>query len=113
MLIRSQNKETLVNIEASIVLYISGTIGKKYPISTSNGYVIGFYSTKAKVMKVLDMIQEAYEEYKITCTFLTGFTGHRAIVESNDIRVNGYEELIKSFKKNMVFQMPEDSEVEA
>ena len=60
MLIRSQNKETLVNIEASIVLYISGTIGKKYPISTSNGYVIGFYSTKAKAMKVLDMIQEAY-----------------------------------------------------
>lgn len=113
MLIRSQNKETLANIEASIVLYISGTIGKKYPISTSNGYVIGFYSTKAKAMKVLDMIQEAYEEYKITCTFLTGFTGHRAIVESNDIRVNGYEELIKSFKKNMVFQMPEDSEVEA
>lgn len=112
MLIRSQNKETLVNIEASIVLYISGTIGKKYPISTSNGYVIGFYSTKAKAMKVLDMIQEAYEEYKITCTFLTGFTGHRAIVESNDIRVNGYEELIKSFKKNMVFQVPEDSEVE-
>lgn len=113
MLIRSQNKETLVNIEASIVLYISGTIGKKYPISTSNGYVIGFYSTKAKAMKVLDMIQEAYEEYKIACTFLTGFTGHRAIVESNDIRVNGYEELIKIFKKNMVFQMPEDSEVEA
>lgn len=111
MLIRSQNKETLVNIEASIVLYISDTIGKKYPISTSNGYVIGFYSTKAKAMKVLDMIQEAYEEYKITCTFLTGFTGHRAIVESNDIRVNGYEELIKSFKKNMVFQVPEDSEV--
>lgn len=112
MLIRSQNKETLVNIEASIVLYISGTIGKKYPISTSNGYVIGFYSTKAKAMKVLDMIQEAYEEYKITCTFSTGFTGHRAIVESNDIRINDYEKLIKSFKKNMVFQMPEDSEVE-
>ena len=63
-------------------------------------------------MKVLDMIQEAYEEYKINCTFLTGFIGHRTIVESNDIRVNGFEELVKSFKKNMVFQMPEDSEVE-
>lgn len=60
MLIRSQDKETLVNIEASTVLYISGTIGKKYPISTSNGYAIGFYSTKAKAMKVLDMLQEAY-----------------------------------------------------
>lgn len=74
--------------------------------------MVGRYSTKAKAMKVLDMIQEAYEEYKITCTFLTGFTGHRAIVESNDIHVNGFKELVKSFKKNMVFQMPEDSEVE-
>ncbi|UVY22324.1 MAG: hypothetical protein [Bacteriophage sp.] len=49
---------------------------------------------------------------KLLVLFLTGFTGHRAIVESNDIRVNGFEELVKSFKKNMVFQMPEDSEVE-
>lgn len=72
----------------------------------------GKYSTKAKAMKVLDMIQEAYEEYKITCTFLTGFTGHRAIVESNNIHVDGSEELAKSFKKNMVFQMPEDGSVE-
>lgn len=115
MLIRSQDKEILVNMETSIVFHISGVIGKKYPIFVywkGNGYVIGFYSTKAKAMKVLDMIQEAYEEYKITCTFLTGFTGHRAIVESNDIQVNGFKELVKSFKKNMVFQMPADSEVE-
>ena len=74
--------------------------------------MLGKYSTKEKVMKVLDMIQEAYEEYKITCTFLTGFTGHRAIVESNNIHVDGSEELAKSFKKNMVFQMPEDGSVE-
>ena len=113
MLIRSQDKEILVNMETSIVFHISGVIGKKYPIFTSNGYTIGFYSTKAKAMKVLDMIQDSYEEYKINCTFLTGFTGHRAIVESNDIQVNGFEELVKNFKKNMVFQMPEDSEVEA
>lgn len=60
MLIRSQDKEILVNMETSIVFHISGVIGKKYPIFTSNGYTIGFYSTKAKAMKVLDMIQEAY-----------------------------------------------------
>lgn len=89
MLIRSQNKETLVNIETSIVLYISGTIGKKYPISTSNGYAIGFYSTKAKAMKVLDMIQEAY------CKFMS---------VKNDDAWDG---------KESVFYMPEDSEVEA
>jgi hypothetical protein len=81
-------------------------------IEDSDYIILGHYETEAKAMKVLDMIQEVYEEYKITCTFLTGFTGHRAIVESNDIRVNGFEELIKSFKKNMVFQMPEDLEVE-
>ena len=82
-------------------------------IEDSDYIILGHYETETKAMKVLDMIQEAYEEYKITCTFLTGFTGHRAIVESNDIRVNGFEELVKSFKKNMVFQMPEDSEVKA
>lgn len=80
-------------------------------IEDSDYIILGHYETETKAMKVLDMIQEAYEEYKITCTFLTGFTGHRAIVESNDIRVNGFKEIVKSFKKNMVFQMPADSEV--
>lgn len=114
MLIRSQDKETLTNFNSSIVINIYDIEGvvKMVCSYSCDDYIIGYYSSKEKAMKVLDMIQEAYEEYKITCTFLTGFTGHRAIVESNDIHVNGFEELIKSFKKNMVFQMPEDSEVE-
>ena len=119
MLIRSQDKTALVKFE-NIVVNLKlpeslRVICWSLQDAQKNGgyFVLGEYSTKAKAMKVLDMIQEAYEEYKITCTFLTGFTGHRAIVESNDIRVNGFEELVKSFKKNMVFQMPEDSEVEA
>lgn len=112
MLIRSQNKEVLATLELLFDIEVSGgVISARRDMSWC--CLLGEYSTKAKAIKVLDMIQEAYEEYKIACTFLTGFTGHRAIVESNDIRVNGYEELIKSFKKNMVFQMPEDSEVEA
>ena len=118
MLIRSQDKTALVKFE-NIVINLKlpdslNVICWSSQDAQRNGVylILVRYSTKAKAMKVLDMIQEAYEEYKITCTFLTGFTGHRAIVESNDIRVNGYEELIKSFKKNMVFQMPEDSEVE-
>lgn len=111
MLIRSQNKEVLVAFENLLNIEVSGGV-----ISTrvDNGWscLLGEYSTKEKAMKVLDMIQEAYVEYKIACTFLTGFTGHRAIVESNDICVNGFKELAEGFKKNMVFQMPEDSEVE-
>lgn len=115
MLIRSQDKTIIVNIDNAFSIAIRDINGAAsiYVGSQGGCCIIAEYSTKAKAMKVLDMIQEAYEEYKITCTFLTGFTGHRAIVESNDIQVNGFKELVKSFKKNMVFQMPEDSEVEA
>ena len=111
MLIRSQNKEVLVAFESLPDIEVSGgVISARRDIGWC--CLLGEYYTKEKAMKVLDMIQEAYEEYKITCTFLTGFTGHRAIVESNDIHVNGFEELVKNFKKNMVFQMPEDGSVE-
>lgn len=114
MLIRSQNKEVLTNLNALAGIEIAEGPVKTVITSYITGcsYLLGEYSNKQKAVKVLDMIQEAYEEYKITCTFLTGFTGHRAIVESNDIHVDGCEELIKSFKKNMVFQMPEDGSVE-
>lgn len=114
MLIRSQNKKYLVSTN-NIIFYVMGSEVICFGISgieDSDYIILGHYETETKAMKVLDMIQEAYEEYKINCTFLTGFTGQRTIVESNDIRVNGFEELVKSFKKNMVFQMPEDSEVE-
>lgn len=114
MLIRSQNKELIVNVDASNHILVDEAYrpnGSLHDVCADE-MRLGYYSTKAKAMKVLDMIQESYAEYKITCTFLTGFTGHRLIAESNDIRVNGFEELVKSFKKNMVFQMPEDSEVE-
>lgn len=114
MLIRSQDKTIIVNIDNAFSIAIRDINGAAsiYVGSQGGCCIIAEYSTKEKAVKVLDMIQEAYEEYKITCTFLTGFTGHRAIVESNDIQVNGFKELVKSFKKNMVFQMPEDSEVE-
>lgn len=115
MLIRSQDKRMIVNFDniCTVSAFPEKDSEDIYVEDGTGSLMVGRYSAKEKAMKVLDMIQEAYVEYKIACTFLTGFTGHRAIVESNDIRVNGYEELIKSFKKNMVFQMPEDSEVEA
>lgn len=102
MLIRSQNKAAIVNLDnvfnIATIRNINGAVAI-YIGSQGSCCNMAEYSTKAKAMKVLDMIQEAYEEYKITCTFLTGFTGHRAIVESNDIRVNGFKEIVKSFKK--------------
>lgn len=114
MLIRSKDKRMIVNFDniCTVSAFPEKDSEDIYVEDGTGSLMIGRYSTKEKAMKVLDMIQEAYEEYKITCTFLTGFTGHRAIVESNDIHVNGFKELTKSFKKNMVFQMPADGSVE-
>jgi hypothetical protein len=114
MLIRSQDKRMIVNFDniCTVSAFPEKDSEDIYVEDGTGSLMVGRYSAKEKAMKVLDMIQEAYVEYKIACTFLTGFTGHRAIVESNDIHVNGFGELLKSFKKNMVFQIPEDSEVE-
>ena len=90
MLIRSQDKETLTNFNSSVVINvvdIEGTV--KIVCSYScDDYIIGYYSSKAKALKVLDMIQEAYERYEYEKAFKTGLTLFEA------------------------FQMPADSKVE-
>ena len=63
MLIRSQNKEALIDFNNSIVVDIMADIGgvtKMLCLYSCDDYVIGHYSSKEKAMKVLDMIQEAY-----------------------------------------------------
>ena len=60
MLIRSQNKRILINMNNVSSLEVSDN---ELRIFADNGeaiYDIGEYSTKAKAIKVLDMIQEAY-----------------------------------------------------
>lgn len=62
MLIRSQNKELLVNFNVSAGIEIEERNTKTVVTSYITGcsYLLGEYSTKAKAMKVLDMIQEVY-----------------------------------------------------
>lgn len=63
MLIRSQDKEALINFNNSIVVDIMADIGgvtKMICSYSCDDYVIGHYSSKEKAMKVLDMIQGAY-----------------------------------------------------
>lgn len=90
MLIRSQNKELLVNFNVSAGIEIEERNEKTVVTSYITGcsYLLGRYSTKAKAMKVLDMIQDAYERYEYEKVFKTGLT----LFET--------------------FQMPEDGSVE-
>lgn len=59
MLIRSQNKESLVALELLLDIEVSGGV-----ISARKDYgwccLLGEYSIKEKAIKVLDMIQKAY-----------------------------------------------------
>lgn len=62
MLIRSQNKAFLLNFSNLTVSYIvkddDGFVISR--LEGENRYRLGKYSSEAKAMKVLDMIQEAY-----------------------------------------------------
>lgn len=74
MLIRSQNKEVLVAFEFLPDIEVSGGV---ISARRDMGWccLLGEYSTKAKAIKVLDMIQEAY------CKFMS---------VKNDDAWNGY-----------------------
>lgn len=91
MLIRSQSKTAIINIDNVSFIEILD-MGTRVMVSVeamNDSCNIAEYSTKAKAMKVLDMIQEAY------CKFLS---------VKNDDAWNG---------KESVFYMPEDGSVEA
>lgn len=60
MLIRSQDKEILANMEGSIAIEILGDGKGHATMYWKDSYVLGTYSSKEKAIKVLDMIQEAY-----------------------------------------------------
>ena len=91
MLIRSQDKEMIINMAATNHIYVREVYrpsGNLIDIS-SDEMRLGYYSTKEKAIKVLDMIQEAY------CDFMA--------VRNDDMWCG----------KDSVFQMSEDSEVGA
>jgi hypothetical protein len=112
MLIRSQNKEVLVAFENLLNIEVSGGA-----ISTrvDNGWscLLGEYSTKAKAMKVLDMVQEAYADTELipmTVPNIGKMFAEATASKENELLA---ETIGKALMNKMVFQMPEDSEVEA
>lgn len=119
MLIRSQDKRMIVNFDniCTISAFPEKNSEDIYVEDGTGSLMVGRYSTKAKAMKVLDMIQEAYMDFesaKITSTGLatTAYTGSYDTPDSvaHGIKVlKGYAEMIR---ESVVFQIPEDSEVE-
>lgn len=90
MLIRSQDKRMIVNFDNICTVSASPEKHSEdiYVEDGTGSLMVGRYSTKAKAMKVLDMVQDAYERYEYEKVFKTGLT----LFET--------------------FQMPEDGSVE-
>lgn len=87
MLIRSQDKKSFTtNLDLSVM-----EIAKRHEIVDGKRNTVAIYSTEEKAIKVLDMIQEKFQEP----------------IYQNDI---GDNEM--AIYKNVVFQMPKDEEVE-
>lgn len=91
MLIRSQNKQSLFNMD------VIGGLGfdeydtyKIYALTNGIEFLLGKYSTREKALKVLDMIEKNYSKPVICDVF------------------SDNEKFIYS---NQVFQMPQDDEV--
>lgn len=110
MLIRSQNKKVLTNLNALAGIEIVEGPVKTVITSYITGcsYLLGEYSNKQKTVKVLDMLQKAYAEYEMLRGMSTGMGGIMVTYNTKMI-VN---ELEKEIQEKTIFQMPEDSEVE-
>ena len=120
MLIRSQNREVLINLNSMAGIEIAEGPIKTIITSYITGcsYLLGEYSNKAKAMKVLDMIQEAYMEYKsgeIVGNGLAGsaYTGSYDTKESVAHGLAVLKGYGNEIRKSILFQMPEDGSVEA
>ena len=115
MLIRSQNKEILVNFNVSAGIEIAEGTTKTVVTSYITGcsYLLGEYSTKKKAIKVLDMLQEACADAELvpmTVPNIGKMFAEAPASKENELLAEAIGEMVKN---KMVFQMPEDSEVVA
>ena len=86
MLIRSQDKKLITNC---LELKIVAGIKEGEDICTSGGRFLGHYSTEEKAIKVLDMIQNFYSNFKFCEIWGSDITEFY----------------------NAIFEMPQDEEV--
>ncbi len=98
MLIRSQDKKIVLNID-QIVIFVRDNciLCDGYVISPGGTNLLGEYSSEEKAIKVLDMIQEKYLSYMEV-------TGRLSLTGDSIIQPN-------MWVLPKVFQMPQDDEV--
>ena len=115
MLIRSQNKEFLINTNNSFVIEVVGIEGDFKVVCSDqcNDYSVGCYSTKEKALKVLDMIQEAYGDSECTKFLIPEICNILRVAERTEENKEHARKIGEGLKDGMTFQMPADSEVEA
>ena len=118
MLIRSQDKRMIVNFDniCTVSAFPEKDSEDIYVEDGTGSLMVGRYSTKEKAMKVLDMIQEAYMDYKsgeIIGSGLAGsaYTGSYDTKESVAHGIAVLKGYGNEVRKSILFQMPEDSEV--
>lgn len=109
MLIRSQDKRMIVNFDniCTVSAFPEKDSEDIYVEDGTGSLMVGRYSTKAKAMKVLDMIQEAYADEKLVD--YTTYLQRKRIEKMDDSTILA---LRNELMKKAVLQMPEDSEVE-
>lgn len=111
MLIRSQNREVLINFNSMTGIEIAEGPIKTIITSYITGcsYLLGEYSDKEKAFKVLDMIQDAYanaELIPMTVPSIEKMFEEAPASKENELLA---ETVGKAIVNKMVFQMPEDS----
>ena len=114
MLIRSQDKVFLLNFNNLTAIYME-KIDKDFAIvynDFEDAYTLGKYSTEAKAMKVLDMIQEAYANAELISMIVPNIG--KMFTEAPESKENELlaEAIGEVLMNKMVFQMPEDGSVE-
>lgn len=114
MLIRSQDKTVIANIDNAFNIAIRDINGATAIHIGTQGSCCNMaeYSTKAKAMKVLDMIQEAYADAALIPMAVPNIG--KMFAEASASKENELlaEAIGKALTNKMVFQIPEDSEVE-
>jgi len=113
MLIRSQNREVLINSNNSFVIEVVGIEGDFKVVCSDqcNDYSVGCYSTKEKALKVLDMIQEAYADAELIPMIVPNIGkmfAEASVSKENELLAESIGEVLM---KKMIFQMPEDGDV--